>query len=96
MALSVPSVIFYLLVVNILTYGVFALDKYRALHNGWRVPENCLLLVAVLGGSPAIKLGQKQLRHKTQKQPFKGTLNFIILFQLIVGSVILLWMIGIV
>jgi len=74
----------YLVLVNTLTFWIFALDKKRAIERGWRVKEDTLLLLAFLGGSFAAKRAQKGLRHKTRKQPFAGTLNAILAVHVII------------
>jgi uncharacterized membrane protein YsdA (DUF1294 family) len=68
----------YLLAVNAITYGLFAFDKHRSRTDGWRIPETRLLMVAFWGGSPAAKLAQHRLRHKTRKEPFRTKLNLIV------------------
>lgn len=77
----------YLGLVNLIAFSVFGWDKYRSIKNAWRVPENTLLLLAFIGGSPAMLLGQKLLRHKTRKQPFKTYLLLIVMIQVIVVCV---------
>ncbi|WP_298259193.1 DUF1294 domain-containing protein [uncultured Litoreibacter sp.] len=73
----------YLGLVNLLTYVLFAIDKRRARTNGRRVSESNLLMWSMVGGSPAAKLGQRRLRHKTVKQPFARQLNLIIWGQIL-------------
>lgn len=66
---------------NLLTYCLFSIDKSASMTAGRRVPERVLLNLALLGGSPAAKLAQRRLRHKTRKQPFARHLNRIIALQ---------------
>ena len=63
----------YLFVINATTYLAFRADKQRAQHHRYRISESNLLLLAIFGGSPAALFAQRQLRHKTRKQPF-GTI----------------------
>lgn len=44
----------YLVLINIVSACLTVWDKRRAQKNGWRVRERTLLLVAILGGSPAM------------------------------------------
>lgn len=62
-------------------------DKIRAERHEWRIPENTLLLIAAIGGAPAMLLTMLIIRHKTRHRKFMGGLPIIILFQMI----ILLW-----
>lgn len=57
---------------NLVSYWLYRQDKQAAQANQRRVPENALHLWAFLGGWPAAHLAQQQLRHKTQKQPFRN------------------------
>lgn len=80
----IPNVALYLTSVSFLCFIFFAWDKYCAIKNRWRVPERNLLMLAFIGGTPGAFLAQILLRHKTKKQPFKGTLQIIALFQIAV------------
>ncbi len=71
----------YLLAINALALGLYAWDKHRARSGGWRVKERSLLLVGLLGGSPASLFAQIYLRHKTRKQPFQGLFRVILVLQ---------------
>jgi uncharacterized membrane protein YsdA (DUF1294 family) len=71
------EVIAYLGAVNILTYLTFAWDKHCARHGSWRVAESRLLALAAIGGTIGAVAGQRILRHKTQKEPFRTYLRFI-------------------
>lgn len=62
-------------------------DKIRAERHEWRIPENTLLLIAAIGGAPAMLLTMLIIRHKTRHRKFMGGLPIIIIFQ----AIILLW-----
>lgn len=68
----------YLGLVNLLTYVLFAIDKRRSRTRGRRIRESNMLMWSAVGGTPAAKLAQRSLRHKTVKQPFARQLNLII------------------
>lgn len=87
---SLAAVLTLLLSLNLLTYGLFSIDKSAAMTAGRRVPESVLLQCALLGGSPAAKLAQRRLRHKTSKQPFARRLNRIVALQAALVSAALL------
>lgn len=57
-------------VFSLLAYGFYAKDKAAARAGAWRVPENSLHALALLGGWPGAVLAQERLRHKTQKTRF--------------------------
>ena len=52
------AVLAYLAVINVITFGLYGLDKYRAMNNMWRIPEKTLLGAAAVGGAyGAIQIG---------------------------------------
>lgn len=61
-----------LLGVNLLTMWTYAADKNAARARTWRVSENQLHLLSLLGGWPAAWLAQQNLRHKTRKASFRA------------------------
>ncbi len=68
----VPSwLILFYLIINSLTYWLYAQDKQAAQQGKYRISEQMLHISSVLGGWAAAWLAQEKLRHKTQKQPFR-------------------------
>lgn len=59
---------------NLWTFACFAWDKRQARNREWRVAESSLLVLALLGGTPAAFAARSVLRHKTRKQPFTARL----------------------
>ena len=72
----------YLILVNVLTYWVYRLDKRRAEKGGRRIPERELLLWALAGGTLAAFLAMRRYRHKTKKVSFRVGLWTVVLIQL--------------
>ena len=63
--------IYYLLAVNVLTFIVYGVDKWKARSGRWRVPEATLMGLAALGGSVGAWLAMQLFHHKTQKKKFR-------------------------
>ena len=63
--------IYYLLAVNVLTFIVYGVDKWKARRGRWRMPEATLMGLAALGGSVGAWLAMLLFRHKTQKKKFR-------------------------
>ena len=63
--------IYYLLAVNVLTFIVYGVAKWKARRGRWRVPEATLMGLAALGGSVGAWLAMQLFRHKTQKKKFR-------------------------
>ena len=60
-----------LLLVNIVAFAAYGIDKRKAQKNKWRIPESTLLLLAFIGGSLGALLGMRTFHHKTQHWKFK-------------------------
>ena len=50
---------------GIIAFCTYGIDKYRAKHDKWRIPEKTLMLLALLGGAIGAFLGMKAFHHKT-------------------------------
>ena len=72
-----PAVILYS-GINLLALMAFVLDKIKAKRNGWRIPENTLLLFAALGPFGAFA-GMVIFRHKTRHVKFALVPVFLII-----------------
>lgn len=59
------------LLMNILAFCVYGVDKFKSQHDFWRTPEATLLWLAFLGGSLGALLGMFVFRHKTQHKRFR-------------------------
>ena len=59
-------VIGYLIIINIIAFVVYGIDKMKAKKGVWRIPEKTLLLLAAIGGSVGAAAGMRLWRHKTQ------------------------------
>lgn len=64
------AIILYFIVINLIGVGIMALDKYKAEKGYWRIPENTLFLVTLLGGGIGTMFGMYKFRHKTKKTKF--------------------------
>ena len=62
--------IIYLVIINIVSAAVTVRDKASAERHNRRVRERTLLLLAALGGAPAMFLTMLTIGHKTRKVKF--------------------------
>lgn len=62
--------IWYLAVINIITWLTFGLDKWKAKAGRRRIPEKTLLGMALIGGAAGAIAGMMLFRHKTRKAKF--------------------------
>ena len=64
------ALLYYLIVINIVTFVVYGIDKLKAKQGSWRTSEATLLIFAVIGGSIGALLGMKIWHHKTMHKKF--------------------------
>ncbi len=74
-----PVAVAYALLVNGMTYFVYASDKQRARQGDWRIPEVVLHSLELIGGWPGAFVAQRRLRHKCVK------ISYQIVFWIIVA-----------
>ena len=72
----------YLVAINVVTFFVYGVDKYKARYAKWRIPEATLLGLAVIGGSIGAWLGMKVWHHKTMHAKFKYGIPLILMAQI--------------
>lgn len=66
----VLAVLIYLLIISIIASFLTVSDKKRAQENMWRISENTLLFVGLMGGAAAELAVMKKIHHKTKKPKF--------------------------
>lgn len=78
----------YLAAASVAAFALFAWDKGCAVAGRRRIPERTLLAVAAIGGTPGAIAGQRLLRHKTIKEPFRTRLLWIAGAQLVLVAIL--------
>ena len=78
------EIICYLLAVNIVTFLLYGVDKYKAQKNKWRISEATLRTMAAIGGSIGAWTGMRIWHHKTMHKKFKYGIPLIIILQIAV------------
>ena len=77
----VTIIVFYLVFINIITFFLYGVDKWKAQRVRWRIPESVLLGMAAIGGSVGAWLGMQVWRHKTQHAKFRYGVPIILIAQ---------------
>ncbi len=72
----------YLILINIITFALYAIDKLNAKTDSWRISERMLILFAIAGGAVGALLGMYICRHKTRKAKFKIGVPVILVLQI--------------
>lgn len=58
-------------VISLLTFVAYAIDKSAARRGRWRTKEGTLHVLALVGGWPGALVAQQTLRHKSKKASFR-------------------------
>lgn len=72
----------YLVVINVVTFFLYGIDKWKAKRSKWRIEESTLIWWAVAGGSIGALLGMKAWHHKTLHTKFTWGIPAILIAQL--------------
>lgn len=78
--------IYYELIINLLAFVLFGVDKYKAKRGQWRISEWRLMLLSLFGGGAGALCGMYVWRHKTQHKlfvigvPLLVILHFVFLY----------------
>ena len=75
-------VLLYLVAVNLVTFFIYGIDKFKSKRARWRVPEATLLWLAAVGGSIGAWLGMKLWHHKTLHKKFRYGIPLILMAQI--------------
>ena len=70
----------YLVIINVLGFLIMGLDKAKAKKQKYRISENTLLFVALMGGS----LGSYCFHHKTKHVKFYIGMPLILFIQILI------------
>ena len=75
------------------TFLLYGVDKRNAIKGLWRISENTLQTLSLLGGWPGALLAQQAFRHKTQKRAFifvlwLGILTNVVIFGYFLYSIV--------
>ena len=76
------AILIYLVIINVVTFLAFGLDKLKAKADAWRIPEKTLLGLAVIGGSVGAIFAIRVFRHKTLHRSFRYGIPAILMAQI--------------
>ena len=69
------------ILINLIVFFLYGIDKWKAIHHKWRIPEAHLILAGVFGIFGAV-LGMLLFRHKIRKPKFYIGLPAIFILEL--------------
>lgn len=87
----IKYILYYLLAISVISAIMCVVDKMNAMRGAWRVRERDLFLLCFMGGSVAMYLTMRIIRHKTHHNRFMIGIPIIVLIQaiIVVGIIIL-------
>lgn len=74
----------YLVIINMIAFGMMAADKHRARKHLWRIPERALFAAALFGGSVGAWVGMYLFHHKTKHWYFVVGIPLILALQIVI------------
>ena len=75
------TAVIYLILMNLIGFGLMGIDKQRARRRDWRIPEKVLFGAALLGGSVGAWAGMYLFHHKTRHWYFVVGMPLILAVQ---------------
>jgi len=75
--------------INVLSFVLFAVDKFQAKSKGWRISEKVLLTLSALGGAVGGWFAMEIFRHKTKTPVFKFGLPIMMLAHFVIIGIII-------
>lgn len=53
--------IYYILIINFISFLIMYIDKRKAIKKKWRISENTLIFISIIGGSIGMLIGMNFL-----------------------------------
>ena len=91
--LIIYSILIYWVAINIVTFALYGIDKWKSQRSKWRIEESTLLLWAAFGGSIGALLGIKAWHHKTLHRKFTWGIPAILIAQVALAGVIVYYIV---
>ena len=79
---NISNILIYLLIINIIGFLSMAIDKFKAKKQMWRIKEQTLFIIAMIGGSIGSIIGMYTFRHKTKHLTFTIGMPTILVAQI--------------
>ncbi len=81
----------YFVLVSLVAVVITAWDKHCAKRDMWRIPESTLLIISALGGSLAMFITMRTIRHKTKHPKFMFGIPAIMVAQ-VAAIIAVVWL----
>ncbi len=78
----------WLAIISIAAFLAMGIDKYKAEHQKWRIPERKLFILALIGGSLGGIAGMYAFHHKVRHRKFTVGFPAILIIQAAIGMLL--------
>ncbi|MDR2525489.1 MAG: DUF1294 domain-containing protein [Oscillospiraceae bacterium] len=86
-----PCLVIYLAFLSLFAVLITVRDKRAAKTGRWRTKESTLFLISAMGGSVAMLVTMKVIRHKTKHAKFMVGIPVMIVLQLAAAGLAIWW-----
>ncbi|HOG62361.1 MAG TPA: DUF1294 domain-containing protein [Sedimentibacter sp.] len=80
---NIKYIMFYLLIINLISFALFFADKQKSKRDKWRIKESTLHLVSFMGGTLGSIAAMILFHHKTKKPKFVIITIIALLFNVV-------------
>lgn len=77
-------ILIYFVLINVLSFLINCIDKYKAKHNKWRIKESTLWFFGLVGGATGGYFAMQLIRHKTKHKSFMIFMPILMIIQIAV------------
>lgn len=85
--MTIIQIIFcYFILINLISFSIFGIDKNKAKNNKYRIPEATLLTTVLIGGFIGASIGMILFKHKLSKPKF--------IITIIISTILYLFLLG--
>lgn len=77
----------YIIIINMVTFHMYHIDKRRAEHDEYRISETALLAFSFIGGALGAFCAMREFRHKTLHTMFAVGVPFALVLQ----TILIVW-----
>lgn len=81
----------FIIIINVITFILYGVDKRRAKRKRWRISEKNLLVFTFCGGGLGAILGMLSFHHKTKHWKFRILVPIFFIMQLILLIYLINW-----
>jgi uncharacterized membrane protein YsdA (DUF1294 family) len=83
---NIKYIMFYLLIINLISFALYFIDKQKSKRDKWRIKESTLHFVSFLGGTLGSIAAMILFHHKTKKPMFVMITIIALLFNIFIFS----------